>query len=255
MYTQFNSFRYIRSAIQLWKVRWLQAALSSLGIIVGVSGLVLVIALGEGAGRELEAALGTLGSGSVIITRQKGEDQTQLISNDRVIAVRRLLSDYLANSTVMKIQQANALSSEAHLDATKIIGTDRRYQAIYKLQLHSGRFLTELDLIQRQRVCVLGWEAAKSLFPRGQVVGRHLRIDNNWYQVVGWLQPISRRLPRLEAVGLSEIDQVVYVPVTALGNTMQIGFDQLVFNFRSVFCLLSTSFATYVAIQKILLPS
>lgn len=242
MYAQFSRFRYLRSALQLWKVRRVQAILSSLGIVVGVSGLVLVIALGEGASMELETALGTLGSGSVIVKRQHeagaGTNEpattSHLLGHDRVAATRRLLADYLEDSTVLKLLQSNAVSSESRLDAAKVIGTDRHYQSIYKLQLHAGRFLAELDTRQKQRVCVLGWDAARSLFPRGQVIGQQLRLGKNWYLVVGWLKPVSYQLPKLEALQLAEMDRVIYVSATTLsGNTTDLNYDQLVYKFRT----------------------
>lgn len=234
MLAQLVNLQILFAALKLWKQKRLQAILSSLGIVVGVSGLVLVISLGQGANRELESAMGTLGAGSLVVKQPPGKQERPSLSVVRVNAARRLLAVSIDRMSVLTIKQLNTSSSDARLDAAKVIGTDRYYQQIFKLGLHSGRFLSDLDLSQKKRVCVLGWEAGQALFPRGQVLNQEIRIGNDWYQVVGWLRPSTYKLPKLEALGWSEADRIIYTPVTTLaGKNDGYFLDELILQFHN----------------------
>lgn len=231
MLTQ-TGLHFLRSSLQLWRKRRLQAMLSTLGIIAGVAGLVLVIALGQGAGRELQAALGSLGAGSVIIrAKAEGNSSLMLSHRDRINA---LLHEAAPVQAPVRFATHAVASSEQRADAIRIIATDRHYPALYPLQLHSGRFLADYDLVHGQAVCVLGWELGRMLFPRGQVLGQQVRIGNRWYRVVGWLKPSALDLP---ALGLSEPDRSAYIPLGSLGvgadssAANQTGLDELTLRF------------------------
>lgn len=228
---RFNAAQVI-SALQLWRARRMQALLSMLGVIAGVSGLVLVIALGEGANQELDAALGSLGAGSVIV-RDVSESHRALQS-EVTESISRLLGPTLQRHAALKSQQVSAQSGSVQIDNVNLLGVDRNYYPLYKLQLHAGRFITAHDLVQRKQVCVLGWETAKALFPRGQVIGQQVRINQHWCQVVGQLANVSYRMPKLENVGISDIDRVIYTPLTVLsGKTRHYYLDELVLQFSS----------------------
>lgn len=229
--------RYLWSALKLWRAKRLQATLSTLGIVVGVSGLVLVIALGEGANKELQSALGTLGAGSVVINSAGDEIGTRgSLNSDKLERIDTLLGESIKRISAVRQQQSNLFTPAANL-SMRVVGTDRNYAGLYKLELHSGRFLTDLDNRENQRVCVLGWQAGKTLFPRGQVVGREVRIDRSWYKVVGWLKPSTYQMPKLEKLELAEVDQVIYVPAATLTDNLagplRYPLDQLVIQFNN----------------------
>ena len=208
-----TGLHFLRSSLQLWLKRRLQGLLSTLGIIAGVAGLVLVIALGQGAGRQLQQALGSLGAGSVIIrAKAEGDSSLALSHRDRIAA---LFSAAAPLQAPVRYASQSVASSEQRVDAIRIIATDRHYPALYPLQLHSGRFLADYDLVHRQPVCVLGWELGRMLFPRGQVLGQQVRIGSRWFRVVGWLKPAALDLPSL---GLSEPDRSAYIPLGTLAQ-------------------------------------
>lgn len=226
---QYINSQTVLSAFKLWRTRRMQAVLSMLGVVAGVSGLVVVIAVGEGANRELETALGTLGAGSVIVRTDKGGE----LPAHRQEAARRLLAPLLKQHSAATIQRARAATDTRQIDNVKLIGTDSHYDSLYKLRLHAGRFLSAYDLRSRQAVCVLGWELGRELFPRGQVVGQEVRFGNDWCRVVGWLADNSYRMPQLEGLGVSDVDRVLYLPITTLtGQRDDYPIDELTLQFR-----------------------
>lgn len=207
--------RFVAPALQLWSKRRLQAVLSTLGITVGVTGLILVAAIGEGANRELRAALGALGSGTLVVRSTAELPAESALTRQRLAAVERLAGGSLETSVPVRKGLWQAHANQSHLDNVRVTGTSRAFGEFLGRSLHGGRFLADHDVVAGSRVCVLGWEAGKALFPRGQVVGQQVRIGTQWFKVVGWLGDTAQRMPRLESLDMDELGHAIYVPYTA----------------------------------------
>jgi len=231
---QLIQVRYILPAIKLWRMNSAQALLSMLGVIAGVSGLVIVVALGDGASRELELALGSLGAGSVIVRSTAESSDQSILHGGHTPRIHKLLGQSLIRSAELRNRQLSVSSSARQIEAARVLSTDRNYQLIYKLSLYAGRFISEHDLRNHQRVCVLSWEVARLLFPNGQVLGQQLQIGGDLFKVVGWLAPSARNIPQLDALNVADLDQVVYIPLEHNGVTLdKTPLDEIVLQFNS----------------------
>lgn len=225
--------RYIHWALQLWQRRRTQAALSTLGITVGITGLILVIAIGEGARRELQAAVGALGAGTVIVRNTAEPGTAPILTTEKAQRILRLTQRRQAHVVPVRRAQSTIASQSTTLESAGLVGTSRNYASLHGITLHGGRFLTAADDRNRQRVCVLSWEAAKALFPRGQVLGQKLRIANEWYTVVGWLANRSTTLPQIEALSLTSSPHTLYLPLNAPAFAIQQhALDELLVRFK-----------------------
>ncbi len=243
------AWRYLVSAARMWRHHRLQALLSVLGIVAGVSGLVTVMAVGEGAQRELERAISLLGAGTMVVKSIVDDERDSRIMMERVQAVRRILGTELRSLVPISTYQRNLLAGERYVDGAKVIGTDRDYENAYQLRLHRGRFITWFDIKRTERVCVLGWALARDLFPQGQPVGQQVRIGRHWYTVVGWLQPKVQADIEISDFELPEVDRAAYVPITTIAaDRSQIPLDELVLNFATEADMIKAS----GAVQRIL---
>lgn len=189
--------------------------MSTLGITVGITGLILVIAIGEGARQELHKAVGALGAGTVIVRSTADADTANVVTRGSFESALRLTRQDAQSATPIRHAQADIVSGPKTLTGAHLIGTSRSYANLHGQRLHSGRFITDADLREGHRVCVVSWEAGRQLFPRGQVIGQTLRIQGQWYTVVGWLANRSRALPQLDKLGLSPEANSVYLPLNA----------------------------------------
>src|SRR5690606_29335613 len=214
------------AALQLWRKRRLQALLSTLGIAAGVAGLVLAVALGEGARREMDDALGGLGARTLVV-RHRPDAGGQPLTTAHQRRIVRLLGTELDGLAPVRADTLPVQGADGHLDAVRALATDRHDGALVPLPLRAGRFLADRDIAAGERVCVLGWALGRRLFPRGQVVGEPLRIGDEWFRVVGWLQPGALRLPGLGTLGLGGADQSLYVPFGVLGSPGDGELDEL----------------------------
>ena len=216
-----------RSALQVWRFHRVQAVLAVLGVVAGVSGLVTVVAIGEGARREFNEAIGLMGGGTLVV-RSSGA----ALPMERVGAVRRLLGSSLNQLVPVASAQTSAQSDSARIEGVRIVETARDYQAAQRLDLYDGRFISWYDQAYETRVCVLGWELGRKLFPRGGAVGQQVRLGQDLYTVVGWLAPLRRPDLDLGALELPELDQVAYVPLAGTGlASTRASLDELILRF------------------------
>jgi len=242
-------WRYLVAAARMWRHHQLQALLSVLGVVAGVSGLVTVMAVGQGAQQELQRAIGLLGAGTMVVKSIVDNERDSRITMDRVQAVHRILGSELKSLVPISTFQRNMLAGERYLDGVKVIGTDRDYENAFQLRLHRGRFITWFDIDRTERVCVLGWSLARELFPQGQPVGQRVRIGGHWYTVVGWLQQSARAEVDIAEFELPDIDRAAYVPITTITSEAgRLPLDELVLNFAAEADMIKAS----GAVQRIL---
>lgn len=224
-------WRYVRSAVDVWRHYRLQAVLSVLGVAAGVGGLMLVFAVGEGARREVDRSLGMIGAGTMLVRSPTGATGAGQLDSRRVAAVDRLLGDRLQRRVPVVVRQQSVALPGQRLDAVRVIGTTGDYAGAYRLAVHTGRFLTAHDVERRQRVCVLGWETGRVLSRQGPAVGRQLQVGDGVCTIVGHLRPAHRADATLADLKLPDFDRAVYVPVSGFGDGRTVELDELLLAF------------------------
>jgi len=177
----------------LWMHR-LRSTLTTLGIVFGVCSVIAMLAIGEGASREAQAAIARLGSTNLIVETVKPAkeqaDQSQGegaisygLTYDDAECIRNTMSEVEVIVPVREIsQEARYLNRQT---AIKIIGTVPWYTETSPLRVLRGRFLSSTDLQYQLAVCVLDYEVAKKLFAFDDPLGKDVRVFGNYYRVVG----------------------------------------------------------------------
>lgn len=177
------------------------------GVLAGVGGLVITVALGAGARYEIDRAIGLLGA-STLVVRALGDASIAL---DRTMALERLLGAELVDRVVSSSRVSGATVAGTSVPAVKIVSTERGYLDANGLRIADGRFLAWSDADRSGRVCVLGDRLARDLFPRGGAVGARVRLGDTWHTVVGVLAPQGDRADF--AAGLvPDSDRSAFVP-------------------------------------------
>jgi putative ABC transport system permease protein len=91
----------------------------------------------------------------------------------------------------------------------QVLATEPDYVHITRSGISRGRFLSDLDASERKRVCVVGHEAARSLFSWHDPLEETVRIGQDWYRVVGVLDNRAS----LKAAGGEDINRCVFIPL------------------------------------------
>jgi putative ABC transport system permease protein len=168
--------------------------LSTLGILFGVVSVIAMLSIGEGAKHETLAQIEHLGMNSITIRQNTiAEEQQQKMREHRSYGLTRKDGESLQKSVPYVDVLAMLKVVEAPIQAIftgispEILAVTQPFEKIKGLELSEGRFICDLDIHKKSRVCALGSEVAKSLGKHGHS-GQVLRIDNVEFQIIGVLK-------------------------------------------------------------------
>ena len=177
----------------LWMHR-LRSTLTALGIIFGVSSVIAMLAIGEGASQDAQKKIAQLGSHNIIIkTVDPPEEQSSM-------GQQQTLKEYgLTYNDAERFRNAipnvevivpNRLISEEVQYRTKrtsieIVGTVPWHPKISSLVVKYGRFLSDMDMRYKKGVCVIDEKIVKDLFVFDYPVGQDIKLSGDYYRVVG----------------------------------------------------------------------
>lgn len=188
----------IRRAVSLgFKTLWqhrLRSLLTMLGIVFGVCSVIAMLAVGEGAGYEAQEQIRQLGSQNIILRSVKPSDTERISSTQSRVSTYGLtyadmtrIQDTIPSVTVLapgRIIRNHVWNATQRVDA-EIVGVTPWYTDVHALRLVSGRFFTPVEMEEHANVCVITAPVEKRLFPLSPSIGRNVRIDSDYYKVVG----------------------------------------------------------------------
>jgi putative ABC transport system permease protein len=201
-------FESLRTASTGLTTNKLRAALTMLGIIIGVASVVALMSIGEGVQASISGEIQGLGANLLFVMADQPEDSTApaYITVDDAEA---LADPFNAPSlvAVSPTMQGQLRVTHGDNDATLTVsGTNSQYDQVRSLDLSLGDFLTAADLDEQAKVAVLGWGAYRDLFADGDYpVGQTITIDGIRFEVVGVIE---------EQGGFGGDDNTIFVPLT-----------------------------------------
>ncbi|MDX2233869.1 MAG: ABC transporter permease [Hyphomonadaceae bacterium] len=175
------------------RVNPLRSALTALGVIIGVASVVAMVALGQGAQRQVQASISSLGSNLLIVvpgaSRQGGVTIAPGSFNSLTIADAEAIQREVAGvSAVAPSQRGSAqIVAQGANWNTRIEGVTTEYLAARDWEIASGRFFSDAETRQARKVAVLGATVASELFPNSDPVGERVRISGGTYEIIGVL--------------------------------------------------------------------
>ena len=191
----------------------LRTALSLLGVAVGVTAVILLTALGEGARRYVVDQFASIGSNLLIVVPGKVETTGGVpgvggAPNDLTLADVEAIERSVAAARRVAPMAAGTetVSHGARGREVALIGTTAAFAEVRRLTVARGRFLPEGDNRRGRPVAVLGRSLADEIFPGRDPLGEVVRIGDWRFRVIGVLEPTGTQ------IGV-DMDEVVLVPV------------------------------------------
>lgn len=187
---------YVESLWMAWdavKSNKLRSLLTMLGIIIGITAVIVLLGLGFGIQDRIEGKISGLGSNIVAIhpgSRSKyGSERTGALES---LSYR----DYLAIKKLPNIKNASPLVHGQYVAVngnknwnTDISGVNSEYITMTDQKLIEGRLWTEKEYVNRERVVILGKTVANNLFGGISPIGKKIRVNNMPFTVIGVLEP------------------------------------------------------------------
>lgn len=186
-----------------------RSLLTMLGIIIGISSVIVLVGIGEGTKKQITEQIEQLGT-NLITVNITGNRTVPLTDSD----LAELKSKPGIAEIAPSISQGNAnIKAGTQTSTTSVQGTTPNYTQIRKTDVSAGRFITDMDIENRFYVAVIGPETATNVFNTTDVVGRTINISGFEYTIIGVLQSQGT-----SAMGSS--DDIIILPI----STMQRAF-------------------------------
>lgn len=209
----------LRSAIEAIKINKLRSVLTALGVIIGVSAVILLISISSGLQNYISSQFEKLGSNSIFVIPGKfrftGGGPPRAINKLTFNLVDRLerQRDGLITEVLPIIQVDVTARYRNNSKITTMFGTKSSYFESAGLKPKVGRTFTERDNQAASRVTVIGASLTRDLFGGQESIGKTIEVSNKSFTVIGELEPQGN-------VGGFNLDDLVILPVnTARGLT------------------------------------
>lgn len=196
----------------------LRSGLTTLGIILGVSSVIAMLAVGEGASRHVQEQVERLGSHNIIIKTLKPPGLTY---ND----VERFHYRIQNVEVVVPIRRMTQQAVYRHGSAAiEVVGTVPRYSEMSPVTLLTGRFLSPMDTTYRQNVCVIEEGVVGALYALDNPLAKDIKIGSHYYEIVGvvghcpfesGVSTLGSNGPEATDLGQANVGSI-YIPLTAV---------------------------------------
>ena len=214
-----NLFEALRMAANGLLANRLRSALTMLGILIGVTAVILLVAVGNGAGIQINNQIQSLGAnviyvypanakGSGGVSQGFGTGQSLTQADVDAINARQQDPDVVAAIPITQTGGQITYASQNYFAPTT--GTTTDFPQVRDYQLAEGSFFTQDDLSARHRVVVLGQTVVDNLFPSGtDPVGQTIKISRQSFRVIGVFAAKG-------GTGFGSQDNVVVAPITTV---------------------------------------
>ena len=203
-----NLSESLLTALDSLRSNKLRAALTMLGVIIGVAAVIALLSIGNGVSASINQEINAIGTNLILIsTDRDNSDGYPTLTLADVAA----LSDSLRVPDVTEVAATAggnfAVTAGGNSTRTSIEGVTANYFRVNNLdEFAAGDTLTDNDVATQARVAVIGDQVAQDLFPDSFPVGQSVKINGASYEVVGVLVSSGS--------AFSNTDGTVYVPIS-----------------------------------------
>lgn len=205
-------------------VHKLRSLLTMLGMIFGVGAVVAMLSITAGAQKEMMSYIDLLGVNNIIIEAKEAVDRNELQAR-RTISPGLTFRDYRAIAenvpgieaiTPRKRFKPQRVLPKSSREIPTLIGVEPSYLEINSLKVVEGRFFNSEDNRQSAPVCVLGESAKVDLLGFEDAVGKYVKINDIWLQVIGILAPQATADTQMEDLEVAGSNNLVIAPLNTV---------------------------------------
>jgi putative ABC transport system permease protein len=208
----------------------LRSALTTLGVLIGVGAVILLVAVGTGSAKQVQANLERLATNTLTVftgrfgRSNSGGSGLQSQNTDLTVAVAASLADRTGAPDVKSVSpvvngQATATYEGASHSLGQLVGTYPSYFEASNSPVDQGGYFTNEDVLQARKVVVIGTTVATDLFGTVDPVGKEVRIGGSSFTVVGVLADKG-------STGFQDANDVAIAPLSTVQQSLT-GFGPL----------------------------
>ncbi|MGH9309967.1 MAG: ABC transporter permease [Vicinamibacterales bacterium] len=210
-----------RMGLENLRAHKLRSLLTMMGMIFGVAAVVAMLSIGAGAQQEVMAFIEQLGVRNLIVEAREAPDQ-QTLQKIRKLSAGLNFQDYrviqanlegVTAATARKRFTPTKLLPKPQGDAPLLYGVSPAYAAIANLHVVSGRSFDEAETANAAPVAVLGEAAAAGIFGTDDPIGRYVKVNDQWFQVIGVAGPQLTVQTDVAGIPAQDRNNLIYVPL------------------------------------------
>ncbi|WP_240416268.1 ABC transporter permease [Paenibacillus periandrae] len=209
-----NPLELLYMALRTVTANPMRTVLTMLGVIIGVSSVVTLVAIGQGASAQIEKQYESLGT-NLIVVNTLGNGRATQLDYDELMSLEQLPEIETIAPTMVKSN--SNIKYDRIQEKYTVVGTNDRYLPLMKGELASGRFILEADMEFRNPVAVLGSTVAQYYFGTLDPIGEDVNIDGIVFTIVGTLKTKGSNMS-----GVS-LDNSVFVPLETARRAFKLG--------------------------------
>ena len=171
----------------------LRSLLTMLGIIIGVAAVIALVSIGNGVKQDIENSISSLGSNLLVVL--PGAPRTPGARPSQGSMKSLKISDYEAIAKLEGVKAASPMTNGSYVViyqnknwTTSVAGVNSNFQDVNNWTMTSGRFFSDKNVQNRERVAVVGQTVVKNLFTDEDPVGKEIRVKNIPFRVIGVLK-------------------------------------------------------------------
>lgn len=201
------------AALSSNKVR---SGLTMLGIVIGISSVIAMVSIGQGAQSSIQASIQSIGANLVLVTPGTQRGPGVQVSAGRGSA--RTLTQEDADTVIKEVTLAKAVApeisgryqvtSKGKNTNTSVVGTVAAYPGVRNVEIDLGNFVTDQNIRSLSKVAVLGPTTRDDLFGEGvDPIGQVIRIKNIEFKVIGVTKVKG-------GSGFGSQDDMIFIPLS-----------------------------------------
>jgi len=207
----------------------MRSILTMLGIIIGVAAVIALVSIGNGVKQDIQNSISSLGSNLLMV--MPGAPRTPGVRPSAGSMKSLKVSDYEAISKLDGVKAASPMTNGSYVViyqnknwTTSVSGVSYNYLDVNNWSMKSGRFLSEKNVQNRERVAVVGKTVVKNLFGDEDPVGAEIRVKNIPFRIIGVLNSKGSG-----AMGNDQDDMVIIPYTTAMERVEGVDYLRIIY--------------------------
>jgi hypothetical protein len=207
----------------------MRSILTMLGIIIGVAAVIALVSIGNGVKQDIQNSISSLGSNLLMV--MPGAPRTPGVRPTAGSMKSLKVADYEAIAKLDGVKAVSPMTNGAYVViyqnknwTTSVSGVNANYLDVNNWTMKSGRFLSNKNIQNRERVAVIGKTVAKNLFGDEDPVGAEIRVKNIPFRVIGVLNSKGSG-----AMGNDQDDMVIIPYTTAMERVDGIDYLRMLY--------------------------
>ncbi|HCK94702.1 MAG TPA: multidrug ABC transporter substrate-binding protein [Veillonella dispar] len=207
----------------------MRSILTMLGIIIGVAAVIALVSIGNGVKQDIQNSISSLGSNLLMV--MPGAPRTPGVRPSAGSMKSLKVSDYEAISKLDGVKAASPMTNGSYVViyqnknwTTSVSGVSYNYLDVNNWSMKSGRFLSEKNVQNRERVAVVGKTVVKNLFGDEDPVGAEIRVKNIPFRIIGVLNSKGSG-----AMGNDQDDMVIIPYTTAMERVEGVDYLRMIY--------------------------